>query len=190
MNPVNEWADDLKKHLLQARYSNRRELIFDAIESRVRCASAEVEESGQGLTLQHLVCTEVSRWEGKPEETMANAKEAIPRDGTLDIECTPNGMGGYFYEEWNRASNPAPNKPREFKPHFHTWFWHDEYRRSPAVDMSELIPEEKALTLAKGLDGNQIAWRREKVESQRFPGPHLQKADPADLRLLIRRPVA
>jgi hypothetical protein len=115
---MNDWALDLRKNLLHIAYSNRRELIFDQLDSRVRCASAEVEETGQGLTLQHLVCTEVSRWEHKPEETMSNVKEAIPKDGSLDIECTPNGLGGYFYEEWMRATNPVPGKPREFKPHF------------------------------------------------------------------------
>lgn len=166
MDEANSFADSLRKNLLHVQYSNRRELIFDCIQSRVRCASAEVEEAGQGLTLQHLVCTEVSRWEGKPEETLANAKEAVPKDGTLDIECTPNGMGGYFYEEWKRATNPGVQK-REFKPHFHTWWWHDEYRREPAVSMSELTQEEKALVMAHGIDGAQIAWRREKLESLR-----------------------
>lgn len=162
----NEWADSLRKNLLHISYSNRRELIFDTIDSRVRCASAEVEEAGQGLTLQHLVCTEVSRWEGKPEETLANAKEAVPKEGTLDIECTPNGMGGYFYEEWKRATNPG-NTKREFKPHFHTWWWHDEYRRKPGIAMSQLEEDEKALVVTFGVDGEQIAWRREKKESLR-----------------------
>ena len=165
-NSKNDWSDSLKANLLHVAYSNRRELIFDQIESRVRCASAEVEEVGQGLTVQHLVCTEVSRWEHKPEETMANVKEAIPRDGTLDIECTPNGMGGYFYEEWQRATNPGAKK-REFKPHFHTWWWHDEYRRTPGVSMSDLDRDEKNLVMAYGIDGEQIAWRREKIESLR-----------------------
>lgn len=109
----------LRKNLLHVAYSNRRELIFDQLDSRVRCASAEVEEVGQGITLNHLAATELSRWEHNPEETMANVKEAIAMDGTLDIECTPNGLGGYFYEEWNRANNLVPGKPREFKPHFH-----------------------------------------------------------------------
>lgn len=162
----NEWADSLRKNLLHTVYSNRRELVFDTIDSRVRCASAEVEEAGQGLTIQHLVCTEVSRWEGKPEETLANAKEAVPADGTLDIECTPNGMGGYFYEEWKRATNPGATK-REFKPHFHTWWWHDEYRRKPGVAMNQLDASERALVVTFGLDGQQIAWRREKKESLR-----------------------
>ena len=170
-NPNNDWANSLRSNLLHVVYSNRRELVFDQLDSRVRCASAEVEESGQGLTIQHLVATEVSRWEGNPEETMANVKEAIPTDGTLDIECTPNGAGGYFFEEWNRASNPL-NPKKEFKPHFHTWWWHDEYTRMPPVPISDMTEEERDLVMANKIDGKrltggQIAWRREKKESLR-----------------------
>ena len=163
---VNEWAIDLRQHLLHIAYSNRRELIFDQIDSRVRCASAEVEETGQGFTIQHLACTEVSRWQGKPEETLANAKEAIPTDGTMDIECTPNGAGGYFFEEWGRSTNVG-NPKREFMPHFHPWWWQDEYRRKPAIPLNNLKEEERSLVAAHGLDGEQIAWRREKQESLR-----------------------
>lgn len=162
----NEWAMDLRKHLLHIAYSNRRELIFDQLESRVRCASAEVSEVGQGLTLQHLCCTELSRWPGKPEETLANAKEGIAAEGTLDIECTPNGAGGYFFEEWNRSTNVG-NPNREFMPHFHEWWWHDEYRRKPGVPMNVLKDDERSLVAAHGLDGEQIKWRREKQESLR-----------------------
>ena len=162
----NDWAIGLRQHLLHIAYSNRRELIFDQIDSRVRCASAEVEETGQGFTLQHLCCTEVSRWSGKPEETLANAKEAIPTDGTMDIECTPNGAGGYFFEEWNRSTN-KDNPKREFMPHFHPWWWQDEYRRKPTVAMNSLTEEERSLVVAHGLDGEQICWRREKKESLR-----------------------
>ena len=169
---VNEWAISLRKNLLHVAYSNRRELIFDQLDSRVRCASAEVEEVGQGITLNHLVATELSRWEHNPEETMANVKEAIAMDGTLDIECTPNGLGGYFYEEWNRANNVVPGRPREFKPHFHTWWWHDEYRRYPAIEYADMTEEERTLIAnnpiqGNSIDGAQIAWRREKLESLR-----------------------
>lgn len=169
---INDWAVSLRKNLLHVAYSNRRELIFDQLDSRVRCASAEVEEVGQGITLNHLVATELSRWEHNPEETMANVKEAIAMDGTLDIECTPNGLGGYFYEEWNRANNLVPGKPREFKPHFHTWWWHDEYRAQPPISFEDMNEEERTLVANnvvndKRIDGAQIAWRRQKLESLR-----------------------
>jgi hypothetical protein len=109
--------------------------------------------------------TELSRWEGKPEETLANAKEGIAMDGTLDIECTPNGAGGYFFEEWNRSTN------------FHEWWWHDEYRREPAVSTSDYTEEERALVLSHGLVGEQIAWRREKQESLRHNFPEKYPED-------------
>src|ERR1700734_3071288 len=95
----NIFAEELHKHLLHTVASNRKEIIFDQIDCAIRCASAEVEEVGQGLTLQHVVATEVARWEGNPEATLANMKAAIPKDGTFDMESTANGHGGYFFEE-------------------------------------------------------------------------------------------
>jgi hypothetical protein len=138
-------------------------------------------------TIQHLVATEVSRWEGNPEETMANVKEAIPADGTLDIECTPNGAGGYFFEEWNRASNPG-NKVREFTPHFHTWWWHEEYRRQPGVSVSEMTDEERDLVLENKLDGEQIQWRRVKKESLRHNFIEKYPEDPITCFLVMGNP--
>src|ERR1039458_7889885 len=42
----------LKENLLHLRYSNRKELIFDQIDSSILVESAEVEEAGQGITLR------------------------------------------------------------------------------------------------------------------------------------------
>ena len=50
-------------------------------------------------TYTHVVASEVARWEHNPEATLANLKESIPAGGTLDIESTANGWGGYFFEE-------------------------------------------------------------------------------------------
>jgi hypothetical protein len=169
-SPSNWWAMDIHRHLLHVTYSSRRELIFDALDSRIVCASAEVEEVGQGLTIQHLGCTEVARWEHNPEETLANVKEAVPIDGTIDLESTANMMGGYFYEECMRARNGNS----EYTFHFHPWYFHEEYTLpDKPVKPETLTGEEKALI--KGakvvynvdLDMGRIAWRRFKKLSLR-----------------------
>ena len=167
-NRQNQFSKELHENLLHTTASNRRELIFDQLDTAIRCASAEVEEVGQGLTLQHVVCTEVARWEGNPEATLANMKEAIPKHGTLDMESTANGFGGYFFEECMRARDTGEGKVyREFKYHFHEWWWHDEYRRDPAVEEDSLVKEEHRLVMSKNLDLTQIAWRRIKKEELR-----------------------
>ena len=121
-------------------------------------------------TIQHLGCTEVARWEHNPEETLANVKESVPIDGTIDLESTANMMGGYFYEECMRARNGKS----EYTFHFHPWYFHEEYRIPDKPAKSEtLTGEEKALV--KGglvqykiaIDLGQIAWRRFKKLSLR-----------------------
>lgn len=170
LHPSNKWALNLHQHLLHPRYSSRKELIFDALDSRVICASAEVEEVGQGLTVQHLGCTEVARWEGNPEETLANVKESVPVDGTVDLESTANMMGGYFYEECMRARQGKS----EFTFHFHPWYFHEEYTLpDKPVAASSLTGTEKAVIRSAkeqfkiDLDLGRIAWRRLKILSLR-----------------------
>ena len=164
----NKLSDFLHQNLFHTTASNRRELIFDQLDTAIRCASAEVEEVGQGLTLQHVVCTEVARWEGNPEATLANMKEAIPKQGTLDMESTANGFGGYFFEECMRARDTGEGKVyREFKYHFHEWWWHTEYRYDPPAEEDTLTKDEHRLVMSKELELTQIAWRRRKKEELR-----------------------
>jgi len=161
-------SDQLHQHLLSTKFSNRHELIFDQLDSRILCESAENEEAGQGLTIQHLHCSEVARWPGKPEETLANVKEAIPIDGSVDIESTANQMGGYFYEECQRAKDGLTSgKETEFRFFFHEWWWHDEYRLDRPVAEESVSEEEELLIQKFKLDLHQIAWRRKKMVSLR-----------------------
>ena len=155
----NSFADELKQHLLHTTYSNRRELVFDQIDTVIGCESAEIEEAGQGYTYMHVACTEVARWEGNPEATLANLKPAIPAGGTLDYESTANGWGGYFFEECMRARDKN-NPYREFKYHFHEWWWHDEYYDDIPVKEESLTKEEQKLVMTHSLNLKQIAWRR------------------------------
>lgn len=167
----NTFAEELHKHLLHTVASNRKEIIFDQIDCAIRCASAEVEEVGQGLTLQHVVATEVARWEGNPEATLFNMKAAIPKDGTFDMESTANGHGGYFFEECMRARE-ASKGYREFTYHFHEWFWHDEYyldneAAQDSLTKDELLVMALAEEKKKPLTLFQIAWRRKQKEDYR-----------------------
>lgn len=186
-DPANAWARDLHRNLLHVRYSSRKELIFDQLDSRIVCASAEVEEVGQGLTIQHLGCTEVARWEGNPEETLANVKESVPSSGTIDLESTANMMGGYFYEECMRARRGDS----EFTFHFHPWYFHEEYEfEGSTVEEASYSEEEKQVV--KGaiaqyeitLRPGHIAWRRFKKLSLRHNFAEKYPEDPITCFLL------
>lgn len=123
---ANPLCESLKSNLLHTQYSNRRELVFDQLDSRLIVESAEVEEAGQSTTLHHVVCSEVARWPGNPEETISNIKGALVKDGTFDEETTANGMQGYFCEQYLATLNsPAM---ADAKPHFYPHYWSPEYQ--------------------------------------------------------------
>jgi len=140
--------------------------------------TSENPEVGQGLPgISHLVCTEMSRWKvgplHSPEEAMANVKESVHSEGTVDIECTANGMGGYFFEEWQRAKNGG-----EFVPHFYQWWFMEEYEeRNTKLTYSELDDREKELVKQANLTLGQLSWRRGKVISLRHNFPEKYPED-------------
>jgi hypothetical protein len=115
----------LKQNLLHTSYSTRREVIFDQLDSKMMVGSAEVEESGQGPTLHHVLGDEYSRWPGNPEATLSNIRGALVKTGTTDLACTANSAAGDFYERVLRALNDPEHS--DAKLHFHAWWWDEGY---------------------------------------------------------------
>ena len=100
-NPADPDANDLcislRQNMLHLKYSSRRELYFDWLDSHLIVDSAENEEAGQSVTLHHIVASEYSRWPGDPEETMSNLLGALVKpDGTADEECTASSHEEVF----------------------------------------------------------------------------------------------
>ena len=124
-NTKNDLCRSLKENLLHTQYANRRELFFDYLDSKLIVESAEVEEAGQGITLHHVVASEVPRWPGDPEATISNIKGALVPGGTCDEEGTGNGAAGYFYTEYlSDMDSPDLGNARA---HFYSWFMTDEF---------------------------------------------------------------
>lgn len=168
-NPANLLWYQLQQNLLHTAYSSRKELVFDFLDSRVLIDTAMNEEVGQGLPgLSALWCTEIARWPRDPAATMANVSEAVHHDGTIDKESTPNGLGGYFYEDYQRAKE---SRDPNFQGHFYPWPYDEEYREKPLDDESILtdrMNEEQLEAEAESrkrfqLDMEQITWRRRKM---------------------------
>ena len=142
---------------LAPRIVNVRELAFDRTDSRYLVDTAGNRNVGRGLTVHHLHASEVALWPGDPQETMATLLAAVPLDGEIDIESTPNGMGGYFYSEWQRARNGEG-----FQPHFCPW-WIEPTYRFPVMASEPLEPfreKEIELIATHGLRKEQILFRR------------------------------
>lgn len=168
-DPLNLFWQQVHQHLLHTAYSARRELVFDFLDSRLLVNSAQNEEVGQGLPgLSAVWATEVARWPRDPEATMANVSESVHHEGTIDKESTANMMGGYFYEDYQRAKlSRDPN----FQSHFYPWPYDDEYREKPLEDETiltdkmteEQLNEEAEIKKVFQLDAEQITWRRRKI---------------------------
>ena len=83
--------------------ANIRQIVFPRLDSEYRVATAADANAGRGMTIHNLHCSEVARWPRDVEETLASLRSAVPEDGEIVLESTPNGAGGIFYEEWQRA---------------------------------------------------------------------------------------
>jgi hypothetical protein len=111
--------------------------------------------AGRGLTIHNLHCSEVARWLREPGEALASLRAAVPVDGDIVLESTPNGAGGVFYEEWQRARETG------YTQHFFPWWYDNEYRdKTEMVRVAPLSEEEQELVRRAGLSDAQIAWRR------------------------------
>jgi hypothetical protein len=140
----NDVSISFRENLLHTTYSNRRELIFDQIDSTVLVESAQIEEAGQGITLHHVLADEYSRWPRDPEATLSNIRGAIVTGGTLDRACTANGAAGAFFEAVQRAL--ANSKESDAVLHFYPpWLNIEEY--NIALTEKEKDELEKDLTV-------------------------------------------
>lgn len=133
--------------------SNVRQLVFPLIDSEYRVATAADPNAGRGLTIQNLHCSEVARWPRFAAETLAALRAAVPNDGEIVLESTPNGAAGCFYQEWQRAAETG------YSRHFFPW-WHEPAYRIEKAEPHPLTDDEIKFTQRFGLHLEQIAYRR------------------------------
>jgi hypothetical protein len=147
--------EGMKQGALLRSRANVRQMVFPRLDCEYRVATAADVNAGRGLTIHNLHCSEVARWLRDGEEALASLRAAVPRDGDIVLESTPNGAGGVFYEEWQHAQETG------YTPHFFPWWYDDEYRdTTELVQVRPLTPEEEELVLREGLTDAQVAWRR------------------------------
>ncbi len=133
--------------------ANVGRMYFPVIDSEFRVVSAADENAGRGLTIQNLHCSELSRWPGDAQATLAGLRAALAPGGEMVMESTPNGAYGGFYEEWMRSGEADSVVQRHFLP----WWLEPAYRAEAAVELTE---QESRLVAMHGLDLEQIGFRR------------------------------
>lgn len=151
-------VDVLKPH---TKYSSRRELTFDILDSSYTVATAGGEAVGRGETLSHLHASELAFWPKSTAEDIWNGlTQAVPNTkGTaVFIESTANGMGNLFHNIWEGAVAGKNG----YVPVFIPWFIDAEYRE-PVPKNFKRTPEEKELVKKYNLDDEQLAFRRKKI---------------------------
>jgi hypothetical protein len=145
---------ELRARALRTSRVNVRQIVFPQMDSQYRVVSAGDRNAGRGLTVQNLHCSELARWPGDPAETLAGLRAGLAPGAEVILESTPEGVGGCFYEEWQKAGETGTVR------HFFPW-WMEERYRANAADESSLTEEERELKNRYGLDLQQIGYRRQ-----------------------------
>ncbi len=150
--------EGMQKGALVRSRASSRQIAFPRLDSEYRVATAADPNAGRGMTIHNLHCSEVARWPRDAEESLGSLRAAVTSEGEIVLESTPNGAGGVFYEEWQRAGEMG------FRRHFFPWWYEESYRANEqsqgALSSAEYSREEQELVLRFGLDAQQIAWRR------------------------------
>lgn len=143
------------------KYSSRKEIVFDKLESSYMVATAGGESIGRGETLQLAHLSEAAFYPAATAKDNINGLlQAIPNGpGTaVFIESTAQGLGNPYQTIWQNAVDGKS----EFEAVFIPWTITPEYRE-PVPENFQRTPEEEDLVAKHGLDDGQLMFRRRKV---------------------------
>jgi hypothetical protein len=147
--------ESVQKGALVTSRANVRQIVMPKIDSEYRVATAADLNAGRGMTIHNLHCSEVARWPRNGAETLTSLRAAVPEEGEIVLESTPNGAGGFFYDEWMRADETG------YTRHFFPWWFGEGYEdRAAELSPDSYTDEQRKLAETHGLSAAQIAWRR------------------------------
>jgi hypothetical protein len=150
--------DILKPH---SKYSSRKELMFDILDSSYVVATAGGDGIARGETFTQAHLSELAFWPNATSKENLNAiLQAIPNTkGTaVFVESTANGVSGPYYELWKGAVEGTNG----YIPVFLPWFIQDEYRE-PVPAKFQRTPDEEDMVEKFNLDDEQLMFRRRKI---------------------------
>lgn len=150
--------DILKPH---TKYSSRREMNFDVLDSSYVVATAGGDSIGRGETLTHVHASELAFWQKSTAlDNWNGLTQAVPNhSGTaIFVESTANGATGIFADLWRGAVDGSNG----YVPVFIPWFTDIEYRETVPNNF-ERTPDEEDLVDLYDLDDGQLMFRRRKI---------------------------
>jgi hypothetical protein len=139
------------------KYSSRRELSFDVLDSSFVVATAGGDSVGRGETLTHVHASELAFWpKSTALEIWNGLTQAVPNTkGTaIFVESTANGVTGIYHDLWRGAVDGTNG----FVPVFIPWF-SDPTTVSMCLTTFERTPEEDDLVEQYDLDDEQLMFR-------------------------------
>lgn len=141
--------------------SNAKELVLAKMDSKAEVATAGTKGTGRSGTAQFLHGSEIAFWPNA-DEHFAGIGQTVPDlPGTeIILESTANGTANVFHELWQLAVSGKS----DYLPVFIPWFWQLEYSRDVPADF-ELTPDEDEYRELYGLTMGQMAWRRNKIDT-------------------------
>jgi hypothetical protein len=148
---------------LRLRYSSRRELFFEDLNSYFVVLQAG-KGSGRAGTYNYLHISELAHFGSDAMEAVAGMVAAVPPrhlGSEITIESTANGEG----DEFHRRYVAAVEGVSDYAAHFFPWHAHPEYVRPwQGKHAAPLTSEERKLMDRYGLSLEQIAFRRVMIE--------------------------
>lgn len=140
--------------------ANAKELFFDQLDSGYKVGTAGTRGVGRSSTIQLFHGSEVAFWP-HADTHAAGVLQAVPDEPGTEVilESTANGIGNLFHQKWTDAERGIGDFIAIFVP----WFWQDEYRK-PVPQGFVMTDEEATYASTYGLDAEQIAWRRNKID--------------------------
>ena len=150
-----------KRRMGKPQILNRQEMYWPKLNSRFYVGTAGAFTFGRGQTITNLHCSEFAFWP-RPEEALVALTEAVPQQCRIVIESTANGMGNHLHDLWTAAGEGA----NAFTRHFYMW-WQDPAYQLAGDPLTNLTDEERQLMEARGLNHDQLRWRRAKMRELR-----------------------
>ena len=158
------------------KYYTMNDLTFDTekgtgLKSQIRTMVAKKGATGRGQMNRFVHGSEVAFWEGG-SEIVAGLLQTVPMlpETFIFLESTANGMGGYFYDEWQFAKKGESS----FKPFFFAWHEHPEYELnvppkwgSYTAEEKEILKTFRELRYPESTFKRKLQWRREKQKEFR-----------------------
>jgi hypothetical protein len=150
------------------KYSSRTELVFEALDSGLRVATAGGKGVARGEMLNVVHLSEVAFWPTTfAQQNFNGLIQAVPdaKGTAVFLESTANGMTGVFYDQYRAAKQGTSG----YELFFSAWVESDEYRDdSVPKDFIRLTDEDEIVATAKAIygidvDNAQLWWRRRKI---------------------------